>query len=113
MWRWSARRPPLEEFARMAALARSLVRRSSWCALVVGLASLILAPAPVAAQFVSTSSIDGTVTDESGAAMPGVTVTLTSPALQVPQLAMVTNSEGRYRFTQLPAGTFQARFELA
>src|SRR5262245_20443391 len=65
------------------------------------------------AQFVSTSSIEGTVTDETGAALPGVTIALTSPALQVTQLLETTNSEGFYRFTQLPAGVFRVRFELA
>ena len=68
------------------------------------LIALILCLArPAAAQFVSTASIDGTVTDPSGAALPGVSVTLKSSALQVPQLDTVTNSEGLYRFTQLPA----------
>ncbi len=59
------------------------------------------------------SSIDGTVTDESGAALPGVVVTATSPALQVPQLTQVSDGEGRYRFIDLPRGTYQVRFELA
>jgi hypothetical protein len=96
----------------MGALIRSVTWRVAGRAVAAGLVALAVAPLPAAAQFVSTSSIDGTVTDESGAALPGVTVTLTSPALQVPQIAMVTSTEGRYRFTQLPAGIFQARFEL-
>jgi hypothetical protein len=65
------------------------------------------------AQFVSTASIDGTVTDESGAAMPGVTVTLTSPALQVAEMTNVTTADGRYRFAQLAAGTYRLRYELS
>ena len=65
------------------------------------------------AQFVSTSSVEGTVTDESGGALPGVAVTLTSPALQVAELAAVTGPEGRYRFAQLPAGTYRLRYELS
>ncbi len=76
-------------------------------ALMLGLAS----SSP--AQNLSGSSIDGVVTDESGAALPGVTITVTSPALQVPQLTQVTEAEGRYRFIDLPRGTFQLRFELA
>lgn len=68
---------------------------------------------PVAAQFVSTASIEGGVTDESGATLPGVTVTLSSPALQTAQMIEVTNSQGRYRFAQLPGGVYQLRFELA
>ena len=34
------------------------------------------------------ASITGRVTDESGGVMPGVTVTATSPALQVPSVIM-------------------------
>jgi hypothetical protein len=76
------------------------------------LALFVLLAAPARAQFVSTASIDGTVTDQSGATLPGVTVTLTSPSLQVPQLETITNSEGLYRFTQLAAGTYRLRFSL-
>ena len=43
--------------------------------------------------------------------MPGVTVTLTSPALQVPRMT-VTEADGTYRFGELPAGTFRVSFEL-
>lgn len=75
-------------------------------ALIVGFSSL------VRAQNLSNSSIDGTVTDESDATLPGVTVTLMSPALQVPQLTQVTDGEGRYRFVDIPRGTYQVRFEL-
>jgi len=78
----------------------------------IALAALILGPTFAHAQFVSTASIDGTVTDESGAVLPGVTVTITSASLQVPQLDAVSNTDGRYRFTQLPAGTYRVRFSL-
>ena len=88
------------------------------CAIVIrrltlaAFAILVLAN-PVSAQFVSTASIEGAVTDESGAALPGVTVTLSSPALQTAQMAEATNGQGRYRFTNLPGGIYQVRFELA
>ena len=67
----------------------------------------------VAAQGGRTSVIHGVVTDDSDAAMPGVTVNLTSPALQVPLLSAVTGTDGTYRFGELPAGTFRVSFELA
>ncbi len=51
------------------------------------LAALVAIATPAAAQNVSSSSIDGIVTDQSGGALPGVTVTVTSPALQVQQLS--------------------------
>jgi hypothetical protein len=58
-------------------------------------------------------SIGGVVTDVSGAAMPGVTVTVTSPALQVPQMVRVSEADGEYRLTDLPPGVYRAVFELA
>ena len=39
-----------------------------------------------AGQSVRSGTIAGVITDTTGAALPGVTVTLTGPALQVPQL---------------------------
>jgi outer membrane receptor protein involved in Fe transport len=74
---------------------------------LLGLAAAALA------QNVSSSSIDGVVTDESGAALPGVSIMAASPALQVPQLTTVTDGQGQYRFPDLPRGTYQLRFELA
>ena len=64
------------------------------------------------AQVTGSGTIHGTVTDESGAPMPGVTVTLASPALQVGQIGAVTDSLGGYREINLPAGTYRATFEL-
>ena len=43
----------------------------------------------------STASIIGQVTDQSGAVLPGVTVTATSPALQVPQVTDRHERAGR------------------
>jgi hypothetical protein len=64
------------------------------------------------AQSVSSGTINGTVRDESGGVLPGVTATLTSPALQVREIVQVTDSEGAYRFVDLPAGTYNLKFEL-
>jgi hypothetical protein len=49
-----------------------------------------------AGQAQVTGSIVGRVTDESGGVLPGVTVTATSPALQVPQVIDVTDEQGDY-----------------
>ena len=64
------------------------------------------------AQSVSSGTIHGTVRDESGGVLPGVTATLTSPALQVREVVQVTDAEGAYRFVDLPAGTYLLKFEL-
>src|SRR5688500_14565019 len=63
-------------------------------------------PRPAAAQTGATASIVGQVTDESNAVLPGVTVTATSPALQVPSVTDVTSATGEYRLTTLPIGTY-------
>ena len=52
------------------------------------LTSLFLLPHSVRAQAVGLGSITGTITDESGAALPGATLKLTSPALQVPEVEL-------------------------
>ncbi len=49
--------------------------------------------------------IAGVVTDDSGAIVPGVTVTATSPALIQPQTT-TTGSDGSYRFPALPSGLY-------
>jgi carboxypeptidase family protein len=63
-------------------------------------------------QSVASGTIHGTVRDQSGGVLPGVTATLTSPALQVGSLVQVTDAEGEYRFVDLPAGTYSLKFEL-
>ena len=83
-------------------------------ALVLALALGVTAGVPSAwAQGVSSSTIHGTVADESGATLPGVTVTLSSPQLQAKARATVTEADGTYRFTELPAGTYRLAFELS
>src|ERR1700681_4272847 len=76
-------------------------------------ASLVMPALPASAQVVRFGSIDGAATDASGAALPGVTVTLTSPALQVAQIVKVTGANGEYQFVELPVGTYRVSFELA
>lgn len=88
---------------------RSLVRRPSGFRNALLLALLVGTPA--AAQ-TRPGSISGTVTDESHASLPGVTVTLTSPALQTPVVTKVTDAEGTYQFPELPLGTYRLVFEL-
>jgi Carboxypeptidase regulatory-like domain len=55
-------------------------------------------------------SLIGQVVDNDGAALPGVTVTLTG--VGAPQTT-VTDSQGRFRFPNLSPGTYTVRAELA
>src|SRR5206468_12642269 len=57
------------------------------------------------AQTVTTGSISGIVTDQTGAAVPGITVTATSPNLIQPQSA-TTGPDGRYSIFNLPPGKY-------
>src|SRR6266571_3122364 len=59
------------------------------------------------------AGIVGQVTDESGAVLPGVTVTAKSPSLQVPEVSSITDGRGEYRLTPLPIGTYEVRYDLA
>ncbi|MCX6551877.1 MAG: carboxypeptidase regulatory-like domain-containing protein, partial [Acidobacteria bacterium] len=77
------------------------------------LACGLLLHAPDARAQTSTASIVGTVTDKSGAIMPGVTVTAASPSLQVGSVSTVTDDKGEYRLSPLPIGTYSLTFELA
>jgi hypothetical protein len=78
--------------------------------LVVAVVCLAALATPAFAQ---DASIIGQVADEGGGVLPGVTVTATSPALQVPQVTDVTNEVGEYRLTALPLGTYVVQYELA
>jgi hypothetical protein len=61
----------------------------------------------------ASASIIGQVKDESGAVLPGVMVSATGPALQVPQVDAVTNENGEYRLTRLPIGIYAVQYELS
>jgi hypothetical protein len=60
----------------------------------------------------TTGSINGKVSDTSGAVLPGVTVTATSPSMLGAQTT-VTEAGGGYRFPAVPPGTYTVTFELA
>jgi hypothetical protein len=79
------------------------------CAFVI--ASFVAVAA--GAQTVGVGAIQGKVTDETGALLPGVTVSIKSPALQLPQLDTVTTADGSYRFTDVPIGTYRVQYELS
>ena len=68
-------------------------------------------PTSAFAQGITTRLI-GTVRDNQGGVLPGVTVTATSPALIGGQSA-VSEGNGTYQFPTLPPGTYRVVFELS
>jgi hypothetical protein len=63
------------------------------------------------AQSAGTSGLSGSITDPSGAAIPNVTVTLTSNDTNQVRTA-TTGSDGQYKFTLLPPGSYRIRFAV-
>ena len=94
--------------------------------LTVGILAVLTLPAagadngrrlqnPYARLFVAQSlgTIAGTVSDVSGARLPGVTVEVSSPALIEKTHTAVTNGAGQYTVVNLPVGTYTVTFSLA
>src|ERR1700730_8631633 len=83
---------------------------SRW--LHLALAILLIVPALSAYGQFESASVLGYARDTSGAAVPGVTVTLTNTATGISQKAK-TDSEGRYEFSSVPIGDYQVQAEVA
>jgi hypothetical protein len=77
------------------------------------LAVALLATAPVFAQTeTTTGSINGVVTDNTGGALPGVTVTVTNTQTGLSRNT-VTENDGTFTVPQLPPGTYRVGGELS
>src|SRR6187401_162459 len=74
--------------------------------------ALLLAPMGAAAQSVAVAQLSGTVLDESGAALPGVEVTITKTDTGLTRF-VVTDSQGSYVFTNLPVGPYKLEAKLS
>lgn len=70
------------------------------------------AAAPVAAQIVLTGAITGQAVDQDGGVLPGVDVSIASPAMIGGARSLVTDEQGQYRFTLLVPGTYEVSFTL-
>jgi len=79
--------------------------------LLSGMLSLALAAPAFAQSQGANGAIEGTVTDTSGAVLPGVTVTVTNLDTGLDR-SMVTNEKGLYRAPLLPLGTYRVVAEL-
>lgn len=79
---------------------------------LTGLLATVVVGAAVPAAAQTTGSINGTVADNTGAMLPGVTVSAASPSLMGVQTA-ISNETGNYRFPSLPPGSYTLTYELA
>src|SRR5688572_30735988 len=86
-----------------------MVRVFKWSLLIC---SVVALTAGTAIAQVTNGEVIGKVTDQTNAAVPGVTVTLESPALQQP-MTVVTQASGAYQFVQVPIGTYTITFALS
>lgn len=77
----------------------------------IGLFVAAAVSAPASAQR-TTGGITGAVRDDTGAVLPGVTVTMTGEYVMGAQTS-VTNDNGVYRFLNLAPGSYNLTFELA
>ncbi|MDH4220541.1 MAG: TonB-dependent receptor, partial [Candidatus Aminicenantes bacterium] len=75
-------------------------------------AFLCLSSLALAQRTTQTGILNGAVTDNEGMPLPGVTVTATSPAMMLPQVATITDVKGFFRFAQLSSGLYKVTFEL-
>lgn len=82
--------------------------------LVLSVASLLLCARGVTGQTVgaTTGAIDGTVTDTTGAVLPGVTITAGSDAL-IALRTTVSARDGSYRLSGLAPGSYRLSYTLA
>ena len=83
------------------------MRKCLWGMLLVAVVTLLL-PSSASAQ----ASIAGSTRDTSGAALPGVTVEATSPALIEKVRTAVSDERGLFRIVNLPPGTYSVTFAL-
>ena len=73
---------------------------------------VVLMGASLAVAQLDTGTISGTVTDQSGGAVPGAAITIRNVATGITR-SLVTNAAGRYEAAALPVGSYEVRASLA
>lgn len=95
----------------MRPLRWSRGRLAAITCLIVTIPFLVLSPELSFSQ-ANTATFHGTVTDPTGAVVPGATVTLTEQNTGAVR-QQVTDADGEFVFTFLPAGTYRLRIETS
>lgn len=87
--------------------------RSAFVVSLITVSAMLTTTRMLQGQALASTSLTGQVTDSTGAAIPGATITVTGPALQVPSVTGRTDNEGHYTIVDLPApGTYQISFQM-
>src|ERR1700675_995986 len=86
---------------------KNSLRRATLSAGILLTAFILLFPGFVSAQ-IDTGSVVGIVSDPSGAAIPGATVTLSNEASGVSR-SVTTNGDGEYQFAAVIPGTYSVQ----
>jgi hypothetical protein len=81
-------------------------------AAAIAFAALAVTPSLAFGQRTTTGTVIGKVVDSSGAVLPGVSISLTSPEA-LGQFTGISDSQGSYRVTNLPPATYDVRAELS
>src|SRR5262249_53372593 len=87
------------------------VRSQYWIFSILAVGLLLLAPVAVLAQ--TTGTIEGSITDQSGAPLPGVTVELAGAGVGSAGKTTVTGSDGKYRFLSIRPGDYTVTATLS
>jgi hypothetical protein len=94
-----------KQFQKEVKVKKNFIRLILIVCLSIGLASMVFAQRQV-------GSITGVITDSERNALPGVNVTVSSPALMGTQSYVATEG-GNFRFPSLPPGTYTIKTELS
>src|SRR5216684_4371716 len=105
---------PAESMESISLSKGEVMSRGNWfsivaIAVVLAIIQAFVMQPPSHAQTVSTGAVAGVVTDPSGAAIAGATITATEKGTGFKRSAS-TDSSGSYRFSLLPPGDYQLQF---
>ncbi len=79
---------------------------------VLALAVVLAFSGTASAQTLESGQVGGSVKDETGAVVPGASVTLTNTETGLTR-TIVSNAQGAYTFAQIPTGTYEILVELS
>jgi hypothetical protein len=90
----------------------STVKSTIWITRALAAGLLFLCPSSFAMAQGSFGAISGMATDQSGAVLPGVTVTLSNPGTIGGNQVTITDARGVYQFPRLVPGRYSVRGDL-